>query len=199
MEVIEAALPLTAKEKKSLSFEQVGVAPWLIKNLKSVEIVKPTPIQQETLLHSLKGKNIIGCAHTGSGKTACFALPILQKLAKDPYGIFALVLTPTRELAYQIVEQFRVFTAQNLNLRISVITGGIDMMKQAAELNEIPHIIVATPGRLVHQLKHDQHHLSEYLANLNFLVLDEADRMLTDPTIQDDLTHILKSLDSVQE
>lgn len=106
-------------------------------------------------MHSLAGRNVIGCAHTGSGKTACFALPIVQKLAKDPYGIFALVLTPTRELAYQINEQFKVFSGQNLNLRTSVITGGIDMMKQAAELADIPHVIVATPGRLVHQLKHD--------------------------------------------
>lgn len=71
------------------------------------------------------------------------------------------------------------------------------MMKQASELSEIPHIIVATPGRLVHSLKHDQFQLSEYLSNLQFLVLDEADRMLTDPTIQDDLTFILEKLDSV--
>jgi ATP-dependent RNA helicase DDX49/DBP8 len=80
-----------------------------------------------------------------------------------------------------------------------VITGGIDMMKQAAELQEIPHIIVATPGRLVHQLKHDQFKLGEYLNNLEFLVLDEADRMLTDPTIQEDLTFILESLEKVQD
>ncbi len=72
---------------------------------------------------------MIGCAHTGSGKTACFAVPILEKLAKDPYGIFGLVLTPTRELAYQIMEQFKVFGGSNINLRISVITGGVDMMK----------------------------------------------------------------------
>jgi ATP-dependent RNA helicase DDX49/DBP8 len=74
---------------------------------------------------------VIGCAHTGSGKTACFAIPVLEKLAKDPYGIFGLILTPTRELAYQISEQFTVFAGQNLNLRIAVITGGIDMMKQS--------------------------------------------------------------------
>ena len=100
-------------------------------------------------MHSLAGKNLIGCAHTGSGKTACFAIPILQKLARDPYGIFALILTPTRELAYQINEQFKTFAGQNLNLRSTVITGGVDLMKQAAELADIPHVIVATPGRLV--------------------------------------------------
>ena len=97
----------------------------------------------------MAGKNLIGCAHTGSGKTACFAIPILQKLARDPYGIFALILTPTRELAYQINEQFKTFAGQNLNLRSTVITGGVDLMKQAAELADIPHVIVATPGRLV--------------------------------------------------
>lgn len=103
------------------------------------------------MAHSLKpSTNVIGCAHTGSGKTACFAIPILQKLAKDPYGIFALVLTPTRELAFQIRDQFLVFAGQTVNLRMSVIVGGMDMMKQSQELSDIPHIIIATPGRLVH-------------------------------------------------
>ena len=72
---------------------------------------------------------MIGCAHTGSGKTACFAIPVLEKLAKDPFGIFALVLTPTRELAFQIAEQFKVFAGSNFNLRVAVITGGTDMMR----------------------------------------------------------------------
>ena len=102
----------------------MGVTDWLVKNLAAVGIEKPSQIQQDTLGHSLKGKSLIGCAHTGSGKTACFAIPVLQKLAKDPYGIFALCLTPTRELAYQIKEQFTVFAGSNLNLRCSVITGG---------------------------------------------------------------------------
>lgn len=94
-------------------------------------IENPTQIQADSLRESLKGKNVIGCAHTGSGKTACFAVPVLEQLSKDPYGIFALVLTPTRELAYQIMEQFKVFSGSNINLRISVITGGVDMMKQS--------------------------------------------------------------------
>jgi ATP-dependent RNA helicase DDX49/DBP8 len=82
------------------AFKDLKVDNWLCKNLSAVGISKPTPIQSETLPHSLAGKNILGCAQTGSGKTACFALPILQKLAVDPYGIFGLVLTPTRELAF---------------------------------------------------------------------------------------------------
>jgi ATP-dependent RNA helicase DDX49/DBP8 len=98
------------KETKDKTFHELGLATWLTKNLDAVGITKPSGIQQDTLVHSLQGKNVIGCAHTGSGKTACFALPILQKLAKDPYGIFALVLTPTRELAFQIKEQMQVFS-----------------------------------------------------------------------------------------
>ena len=83
------------------TFQSLKVSSWLIKNLETVGITKPTQIQEQTLKHSLThGHHVIGCAHTGSGKTACFALPILQKLAKDPYGVFALVVTPTRELAF---------------------------------------------------------------------------------------------------
>lgn len=85
---------------ESNSFKQIGVSSWLQANLKAVGIQNPTPIQHDSLTHSLKGSSVIGCAHTGSGKTACFAIPILDKLAKDPYGIFGLVLTPTRELAF---------------------------------------------------------------------------------------------------
>ena len=80
-----------------------------------------------------------------------------------------------------------------------MITGGVDLMRQAAELADIPHVIVATPGRLVQQIKHDQFQLQEYLSNIQFLVLDEADRMLTDPTIQEDLTIILNTLKDRQE
>lgn len=92
------------EEIKEETFAGLGVSKWLATNLKNVGIDKPTQIQVESLKYTLKGKNVIGCAHTGSGKTACFAVPVLEKLAKDPYGIFALVLTPTRELAYQIAE-----------------------------------------------------------------------------------------------
>ena len=82
---------------------------------------------------------------------------MLEKLAKDPFGIFALVLTPTRELAYQIADQFKAFAGTNLNLRVVVITGGIDMLRQSQELNDVPHVIVATPGRFVFSLNHDTH------------------------------------------
>ena len=90
---------------------------------------------------------MLGCAQTGSGKTAAFALPILHELSKDPYGPFALVLTPTRELAFQIFDQFNAFGSA-IGLRGCVIVGGVDMLKQALELQKKPHVIVATPGRM---------------------------------------------------
>ena len=159
---------IPATKMSETTFKQLGVSPWLIENLATVGINIPTSIQAQTLAHSLKntGEHIIGCAHTGSGKTACFAIPILQKLAKDSFGIFALIVTPTRELAFQIRDQFLVFAGQTLNLRITVIVGGMDMMRQSQELSNIPHIIITTPGRFVHQLTHDQAYLHEYLENL---------------------------------
>eukprot|EP00698_Gefionella_okellyi_P024171 TRINITY_DN8452_c0_g1_i1.p1 TRINITY_DN8452_c0_g1~~TRINITY_DN8452_c0_g1_i1.p1 ORF type:complete len:434 (+),score=93.38 TRINITY_DN8452_c0_g1_i1:182-1303(+) len=112
---------------------------------------------------------------TGSGKTAAFGLPILQKLAEDPYGIYALVLTPTRELAFQIADQFRAF-GKAINVRVSIIVGGMDMMKQALELTRKPHIVVATPGRLLDHLRSSA---GVDFRKCRYLVLDEADRLLT--------------------
>ncbi|KAI8912752.1 P-loop containing nucleoside triphosphate hydrolase protein [Gorgonomyces haynaldii] len=131
--------------------------------------------------------DVIGGAKTGSGKTAAFALPILQKLAEDPFGVFALVLTPTRELAFQIAEQFRIF-GQAINLKQSVVVGGLDMMSQALEMSQKPHIIIATPGRLVDHIKSSSNAI--HFKRLRFLVLDEADRLLDD-TFASDLSVIL--------
>lgn len=112
--------------------------------------------------------------------------------------MFAVILTPTRELAFQIRDQFLVFTGSTMNLRMSVLIGGIDMLKQSNELAEIPHIIIATPGRLVHHIEQDQVGLCDYLENLNFLVFDEADRLLTDESFQSDLSVIMKALKSTE-
>ncbi|XP_025989694.1 probable ATP-dependent RNA helicase DDX49 isoform X2 [Solenopsis invicta] len=120
------------------------------------------------------GEDCIGCAKTGSGKTLAFALPILQKLCEDPYGIFALVLTPTRELAFQIADQFAAI-GKVINLKKCVIVGGMDMMIQGLELSKRPHIVVATPGRLADHLDSCN---TFSLQKIKFLVLDEADRLL---------------------
>ena len=145
-------------------------------------------------MHTLKSKSLIGCAQTGSGKTACFALPILQGLARDPFGVFALVLAPSRELCYQINEQLKSFAGANLNLRTSVLVGGVDYLRQGRELQEIPHVIIACPGRLLHFLENDQYQLVDYLQNLQVLVFDEADRLLGEETMRPDLERILAKL-----
>jgi len=116
----------------------------------------------------------MGCAKTGSGKTAAFVLPVLQKLSEDPYGIFCLVLTPTRELAYQIAEQFRVL-GKPLGLKDVIIVGGMDMIAQALDLSKKPHVVVATPGRLADHIRSSN---TFSMSNLKFLIMDEADRLL---------------------
>lgn len=135
---------------------------------------KPTAIQQNCIPRILTGEDCIGCAKTGSGKTLAFALPILQKLCEDPYGIFALVLTPTRELAFQIADQFAAI-GKAINLKKCVIVGGMDMIVQGLELAKRPHIVVATPGRLADHLESCN---TFSLQRIQFLVLDEADRLL---------------------
>ncbi|KAI0824747.1 P-loop containing nucleoside triphosphate hydrolase protein [Trametes gibbosa] len=165
-------------QAKSLptSYESMGISSALVSTLSKMSIKAPTEIQAACIPPLLQGRDCIGNAKTGSGKTIAFALPILQKLSYDPYGIFALVLTPTRELAFQISEQFAVLGAP-LNLRTAVVVGGIDMMAQALELGNRPHVIVATPGRIVDLLKSTSGEWD--LSRVKFLVLDEADRLLT--------------------
>ncbi|KAG8746553.1 putative RNA helicase [Ceratobasidium sp. 428] len=172
---------------KEVAFASLGVKRALVESLEAMSIRRPTPVQVGCIPPLLSGRDCIGNAKTGSGKTMAFALPILQKLSEDPYGIYALVLTPTRELAFQISEQFVVLGGP-LNLKTAVIVGGMDMMEQALELGRRPHVVVATPGRLVDHMNSSGEEWS--LSRLKFLVLDEADRLLTD-TFAADLAAIL--------
>lgn len=146
------------------------------------------------------GKDIIGLAETGSGKTAAFAVPILQALLENPQRYFALILTPTRELAFQISEQFEALgkwhlgynrwteevlqgninpslfdPGSTIGVKCAVIVGGMDMMSQSLILAKKPHILIATPGRLVDHLENTK---GFNLRSLKFLVMDEADRIL---------------------
>lgn len=157
-------------------FEEIGVEEWMCDTLKSMSIKEPTEIQRACIKPIMAGKDVIGGAKTGSGKTAAFAIPILQKLSQDPYGVFALVLTPTRELAYQIAEQFRVL-GKNIGVKECVVVGGMDMMTQALELQKRPHVIIATPGRLRDHIRSSSGAVN--LSRCRFLVMDEADRMLS--------------------
>lgn len=174
-----------------VTFRQLGLSEWLDKVCSSLGMRQPTEVQRGTIPAVLAGRNVIGVAHTGSGKTAAFALPILQKLAKDPFGVFALVLTPTRELAFQLADQFRALGA-GMSLKDCVVVGGLDMQQQAKELSRRPHVVIATPGRLRALLGMDAD-LARAFGRARFLVLDEADRLL-EPSFASELAHVLAAL-----
>lgn len=155
--------------------------------------VAPTPIQAESIPHLIKGRDILGCAQTGTGKTAAFALPILQYLKTNdikpiPGGPRALVVSPTRELAHQIAESFKSY-GRYTGVKHTVIYGGVSQVPQAKALDKGVHIVVATPGRLLDLM--GQKLLS--LKNVDFFVMDEADRMM-DMGFLPDLRKIVKAL-----
>ncbi|CAA9998724.1 unnamed protein product [Nesidiocoris tenuis] len=158
----------------NVTFKDLGVVEVLCEACESLKWKHPSRIQREAIPPAIEGKDIIGLAETGSGKTAAFALPILQSLLENPQRYFALILTPTRELAYQIAEQFEALGA-SIGVKTAVIVGGMDMMSQALTLAKKPHIIIATPGRLVDHLKNTK---GFSLRAIKFLVMDEADRIL---------------------
>jgi ATP-dependent RNA helicase RhlE len=161
------------------SFKDLGLIPEILSALEVQGYSTPTPIQAQTIPIILEGKDIIACAQTGTGKTAAFALPVLQLLnevVKNDTGtpkIKCLILTPTRELAVQIEENFKLY-GQHLKMYSSVIFGGVNQKGQADELNKGVDVLIATPGRLLDLMKQG----IVNLGHLQILILDEADRML---------------------
>jgi ATP-dependent RNA helicase DDX47/RRP3 len=156
------------------TFASLGLCDQLVQACKSLGWTKPSEIQRNTLPPALEGRDIIGLAETGSGKTGAFALPIIQSLLDNPQPFYALVLAPTRELAIQIAEQFEAL-GTSIGLRCVTVVGGIDMMSQAIALAKRPHVVVATPGRIVDHLENTK---GFNLRTLKYLVFDEADRLL---------------------
>ncbi|TXT13186.1 hypothetical protein VHUM_01587 [Vanrija humicola] len=173
------------------TFASLGLSAPIINALAVMNIRKPTEIQSACVPPILAGRDCIGGAKTGSGKTMAFALPILESIARDPFGVYAVVLTPTRELAYQLSEQFLAI-GRPLGLTTATIVGGMDMLTQAQELERRPHVIVATPGRLVDLLRSDAVGKGK-LSRVRTLVLDEADRMLT-PTFAPELAFLFEQI-----
>uniref|UniRef100_A0A1X7UUE6 RNA helicase n=1 Tax=Amphimedon queenslandica TaxID=400682 RepID=A0A1X7UUE6_AMPQE len=108
----------------SCTFSSLGLSSWLVRQCEGLGFKEATPVQKNCIPPIMEGKDCIGSAKTGSGKTAAFALPILHSLSRDPYGIYALVLTPTRELAYQISDQFCVL-GKHIGVKSEVIVGGV--------------------------------------------------------------------------
>ncbi|XP_044479807.1 DEAD-box ATP-dependent RNA helicase 10-like [Mangifera indica] len=164
------------------SFKELGLRNELVEACDNLGWKNPSKIQAEAIPHALEGKDLIGLAQTGSGKTGAFALPILQALLdiaenqRTVPAFFACVLSPTRELAIQIAEQFEAL-GSGISLRCAVLVGGVDMMQQTLALGKRPHIVVATPGRLMDHLTNTK---GFSLATLKYLVLDEADRLLNE-------------------
>jgi ATP-dependent RNA helicase DDX49/DBP8 len=158
------------------TFNDIGVSPWLVKSLSNVAIKRPTAVQKLCIPEILKGRNCIGSSRTGSGKTCAFAVPILQKWQEDPSAIFALVLTPTRELALQLLESFLAISSSQL--KAVLITGGADIRQQAIALAKRPHVVICTPGRLADHIRSSGEDSIVGLRRVRFVVLDEADRLL---------------------
>ncbi|XP_025257871.1 probable ATP-dependent RNA helicase DDX47 isoform X2 [Theropithecus gelada] len=169
----EASQPVM-EEEETKTFKDLGVTDVLCEACDQLGWTKPTKIQIEAIPLALQGRDIIGLAETGSGKTGAFALPILNALLETPQRLFALVLTPTRELAFQISEQFEAL-GSSIGVQSAVIVGGIDSMSQSLALAKKPHIIIATPGRLIDHLENTK---GFNLRALKYLVMDEADRIL---------------------
>ena len=154
-------------------FEEMGLPKEIIATLSEMKFSEPTPIQEEAIPHAMKGKDILGSAQTGTGKTAAFGIPLIARLMSNPKGS-ALVMTPTRELATQVLTQLRLMLGKSRDIKTALLIGGDSMSKQIRQIRDRPRIIVGTPGRINDHL--DRGILK--LKHADFLVLDETDRML---------------------
>ncbi|PKI83038.1 Rrp3p [Malassezia vespertilionis] len=166
--------PFSPTEYEPTTFKELGIIDPICDACEKLNFTKPTAIQAKAIPEALDGKDVIGLAQTGSGKTAAFSIPILQALWDNPRPLFACILAPTRELSYQIAQQIEALGA-TIGARCATIVGGMDMMTQAIALSKRPHVIVATPGRLQDHLENTK---GFSLRGLKYLVMDEADRLL---------------------
>lgn len=163
------------KDFSGYTFKDLGLCDWICSSTQSVGYKYPTEIQRACIPAIISGRDVLACAETGSGKTAAFVLPILQKLSEDPFGIFSLVLTPTRELAIQISEQIAALGSA-LGVTVCLVIGGLNHIEQGLKLSRKPHFVIATPGRLRQHLESSD---PPNLLKTQYLVLDEADRLLS--------------------
>jgi len=161
-----------------MDFESLGLAPRLIKTLKEQGITEPTPIQEQSIPYALEGRDVMGLAQTGTGKTAAFGLPMIHRLMKagvkvQPKTVRGLILAPTRELAKQITDNLTAYT-KGTHLKVALVVGGAGIHQQTQRLSGGVDLLVATPGRLIDLLDRRALRLNETI----YLVLDEADQML---------------------
>ncbi|MBJ3764186.1 DEAD/DEAH box helicase [Maribius pontilimi] len=161
-----------------MDFDMLGLEPKMISRLAELGITEPTPIQKQAIPHAMNGRDVMGLAQTGTGKTAAFGLPLIHALSAEgtkpaPKSVRGLILAPTRELANQISESLRGF-AGGTHLSITVVVGGVSINRQINRLERGTELLVATPGRLIDLLDRRAVRLND----TRFLVLDEADQML---------------------
>ena len=169
----------------SVTFYDLGLCQEMIDAVKAINWLYPAPIQIHALPPALEGRDICGMAETGSGKTGAFALPLLHHLLDKKTPFFGLILEPTRELVFQVSEEFRKLGA-GIGLKVCAITGGVDEKSQLVALDKKPHVVVATTGRL-NQIFRERPKLK---MDVKVLVFDEADRMLSDSFLTE-VKHIL--------
>ena len=170
------------------TFKQLGVSESILKALELMGFEEATPIQRETIPHALEGNDMIGQAQTGTGKTAAFGIPMIERFSKDVKSIQGLVVTPTRELAIQVAEELNNI-GKVKRVRALAIFGGQQMQRQIRALRNGPQIVVATPGRLLDHMKRRTIGIN----NVKVVVLDEADEMLNMGFI-DDIKKILQGI-----
>jgi ATP-dependent RNA helicase RhlE len=187
-----------AQKRKCMSFEKLQLIAPLLRTVRGQGYTTPTPIQERAIPAVMEGKDLMGCAQTGTGKTAAFALPIIQNLLQAPRSkgrrpIRVLVVTPTRELAVQVANSFATY-GRNTPLRHVVIYGGVGQVPQVKALQRGVDIVVATPGRLLDLVGQGHVHLNK----VENLVLDEADRML-DMGFIPDIRRIVEKLPSQRQ
>jgi len=180
-----------------MSFEKLNLIEPILRALQTEGYTKPTPIQEESIPVILKHRDLLGCAQTGTGKTAAFAIPILQLLYADhvqgPKPIRALILTPTRELAVQIGESFTAY-GKHTGLKHTVVYGGVSQHAQTEALRKGVDILIATPGRLLDLMSQRFIHLQ----HVKMFVLDEADRML-DMGFINDVKKVIAKLPTIRQ
>jgi ATP-dependent RNA helicase RhlE len=183
---------LTTSAETFETFAELGLIPELLRAVRDAEYIAPTPIQARAIPVVLQNKDVLGCAQTGTGKTAGFLLPILQRLAGSANGkqsqVGALVLTPTRELAAQIADSARIY-GKYLKVRTAVVFGGVGLGPQTDRLRRGVDLLIATPGRLLDHMERG----NVAFPALHTLVLDEADRML-DMGFLPDVRRILRAM-----
>jgi ATP-dependent RNA helicase DeaD len=164
----------------TLSFENLGLSEARVKHLEKIGFNNPTEIQAQAIPHLLEGRDVAGKAQTGTGKTAAFSLPMLERLSREAQGVQALILTPTRELAVQVTQAIRDISGDR-RIRLLSVYGGQSIERQIQRLKRGIDIVVGTPGRILDLLDRG----SLKLEHLSYLVLDEADEMLSMGFIQD--------------